>query len=495
VKPLAAKPAVPAPIAAAPPAKRARLEQGARETARKGVAAPGLRGPKPAAPRPAGPLHADLVPLGAAGSLPTPLRLDFERRLGIPLDGVRLHHGAAAAERAGEAGADALAIGDDLLFGAGRYRPDTPDGHDLLLHELAHVAQSRTGEAEGVALRDGPPRHGIGSTPPEGNFQRGEGAGPEEAHVLFDHDKADLDGGDMATLRRLGGEHKEAVTLDVYGYSSAEGDVDYNANLSAHRAMRVKAALEELLPPGSIVFAHAHGEIASFGRSPENRRAGISVRPEQPEMGPGMHLGPWARHRGLLGGRLELKLDPNLFGGPLGTGSGQTLFGGGQPGPTQSLDPKPYKLPGIGGTPPLSDPLADSILQTPLQPPFLRPLQRPAGIRAEDFDLGPIGLSAAERGLQLDPRLAESLQNDFIKQTDELVKLGISPGIAGWWVQKTLEKSAEYRLKLENPNYYDMLEKQDQIMGTKPKTLTIDLYDVPDYYRWTRKQIRKLRKE
>lgn len=56
---------------------------------------------------------------------------------------VRIHSDTAAARSAEAMGAVAYTVGDDIIFGAGQYRPDTAAGRALLAHELAHVRQNQ----------------------------------------------------------------------------------------------------------------------------------------------------------------------------------------------------------------------------------------------------------------------------------------------------------------------------------------------------------------
>src|SRR5262249_36454731 len=74
----------------------------------------------------------------------------FEPRLGRDCSGVRIHVDSAAAESARAVGAHAYAAGSHVVFGAGRYRPETDDGRRLLAHELAHVVQQSGGSAAGA---------------------------------------------------------------------------------------------------------------------------------------------------------------------------------------------------------------------------------------------------------------------------------------------------------------------------------------------------------
>ena len=78
---------------------------------------------------------------GGGEALSPAARSYFEPRLGHDLSAVRLHTGPEAAAAAGEVGARAFAVGTDIAFGAGQYRPESREGRRLLAHELAHTVQ------------------------------------------------------------------------------------------------------------------------------------------------------------------------------------------------------------------------------------------------------------------------------------------------------------------------------------------------------------------
>jgi hypothetical protein len=63
--------------------------------------------------------------------------------MGHELSGVRVHDDSAASESARVLRARAYAVGDDIVFGAGEYRPHIRSGERLLAHELAHVVHAR----------------------------------------------------------------------------------------------------------------------------------------------------------------------------------------------------------------------------------------------------------------------------------------------------------------------------------------------------------------
>jgi predicted lipid-binding transport protein (Tim44 family) len=60
---------------------------------------------------------------------------------GVDFGRVRIHTDSRAAESARTLNAIAYTIGDDIVFGAGQYAPETAYGQKVLAHELAHVVQ------------------------------------------------------------------------------------------------------------------------------------------------------------------------------------------------------------------------------------------------------------------------------------------------------------------------------------------------------------------
>ncbi|WP_198679190.1 eCIS core domain-containing protein [Thermomonospora amylolytica] len=117
----------------------------------------------------------------------------FESRFGRDFSSVRVHTDERAAESARSVGALAYTMGAHIVFGAGRYVPESHSGRRLLAHELAHVVQQRSG---GPALMRTPiftstmeichrvleSRHfhvSEGSIVVTANALRGEGDGPQ----------------------------------------------------------------------------------------------------------------------------------------------------------------------------------------------------------------------------------------------------------------------------------------------------------------------------
>lgn len=118
----------------------------------------------PAAP-PAGVDENVVDRLGTGVPLDMNTRGFFEQRLKTNLANVRVHIGPQAAREAEKLSAKAFTVGEHIAFAEGQYQPDTPEGRELLAHELAHVMQQQGGAARQV-MRGDADRPGTGATPP-----------------------------------------------------------------------------------------------------------------------------------------------------------------------------------------------------------------------------------------------------------------------------------------------------------------------------------------
>ena len=85
--------------------------------------------------------------IGSRGGTPLPeaVRVRMERAFGHDFSHVRIHTDGGAAQAADDLHAMAFAIGRDIYFGRGAWRPGTPAGDELLAHELTHVVQADEG--------------------------------------------------------------------------------------------------------------------------------------------------------------------------------------------------------------------------------------------------------------------------------------------------------------------------------------------------------------
>ena len=70
-------------------------------------------------------------------------RAFMEPRLGYDFGQVRVHADSLAADSARAVNAQAYTVGREMVFGTGRYAPNTSEGLRLIAHELMHVVQQR----------------------------------------------------------------------------------------------------------------------------------------------------------------------------------------------------------------------------------------------------------------------------------------------------------------------------------------------------------------
>ncbi|MEU9154408.1 DUF4157 domain-containing protein [Streptomyces sp. NPDC048417] len=82
---------------------------------------------------------------GAGQPLDPGLRRELEEQFGHDLGRVRLHTGRDAGQLTELLGADAVAVGQDILFREGAFKPGTDEGRRLLAHELQHTVQNPHG--------------------------------------------------------------------------------------------------------------------------------------------------------------------------------------------------------------------------------------------------------------------------------------------------------------------------------------------------------------
>ncbi|MBK9372140.1 MAG: DUF4157 domain-containing protein [Deltaproteobacteria bacterium] len=83
--------------------------------------------------------------LGGGRPLPPAILARVNAVFGADFSHVRLHQDAAAARMADAAQARAFTVGSEIWFNAGELDLGTPEGVDLLLHELTHVVQHDEG--------------------------------------------------------------------------------------------------------------------------------------------------------------------------------------------------------------------------------------------------------------------------------------------------------------------------------------------------------------
>ena len=85
-------------------------------------------------------------------------RTSMESHFDHDFSNVQVHTDAKAAESAQAVNAQAYTVGQDVVFGSGKYAPGTSEGKRLLAHELIHVLQQSNGlQGELTMNRPGDP--------------------------------------------------------------------------------------------------------------------------------------------------------------------------------------------------------------------------------------------------------------------------------------------------------------------------------------------------
>ena len=93
---------------------------------------------------------------GGGQPLAPSVRAFFEPRFGRDFSQVRVHTDGQAGESARAIHARAFTGGQDVVFGAGEYAPESREGQRLLAHELTHVVQQTGGTPSAPARKPGP---------------------------------------------------------------------------------------------------------------------------------------------------------------------------------------------------------------------------------------------------------------------------------------------------------------------------------------------------
>jgi hypothetical protein len=90
------------------------------------------------------PAHLSRLPVHGGQPLPADVRQRMESAFGQDFAQVRVHVGPHVRPT----GALAFTQGTNIHFAPGQYNPSTPQGRQMLAHELAHVVQQRTGRVQ-----------------------------------------------------------------------------------------------------------------------------------------------------------------------------------------------------------------------------------------------------------------------------------------------------------------------------------------------------------
>ncbi|MEW2568938.1 DUF4157 domain-containing protein [Streptomyces sp. NPDC047070] len=229
------------------PTQEARSEQAAEQRRRKR---------KERAARARAPEPKDIVS-GAGQPLDVGVRRELEEQLGHDLGRVRLHTGRDAGQLTELLGADAVAVGQDIFFREGAYRPGTADGRRLLAHELLHTVQNPDGLGALRAGRD----LGAVSLPQQAIEQEAESAAQDLVRPAAAQSAQPASSASSA----------EESAAEVAPGQATPGWLRY-ATVDADRRR-----MEEL-DPATLIDRLANGVLRSLRGDPEDRSGRVRLQ-------------------------------------------------------------------------------------------------------------------------------------------------------------------------------------------------------------------------
>ena len=217
-------------------------------------------------------------------------RCVMEGRFGHDFADVRVHTDQRAADAAHALRARAYTVGRDIVFGAGRYQPQSGAGQRLLAHELAHVVQQSRG---GNASRDAEARadraadqathgdfvatHELGGAPIALQAQPDDAAPAEtgfafppktfsgfklNSAALTSAHAAEIDNLAWSISLHLGMRKASKATIAIVGHTDRSGVGKLNQALGQKRSDAARQALVDALKKHGI-GEDQYGEIAS----------------------------------------------------------------------------------------------------------------------------------------------------------------------------------------------------------------------------------------
>ena len=202
----------------------------------------------------------------AGRPLPDAVAQRMSAALGHRFEGVRIHTDAAAGEAARDLGARAFALGADVFFAPGEYRPGTEAGEQTLAHELAHVKQHDEGQLDGL----------FG---PEMYISKPTDAAEQDADAQAEEAMATLGAVDEATAA-LGGTPDAAAVISGLQEPTASGPV---TDADADRRDATASLLRDLTRRLGLSLADIHVRVDEVARE-RTRAVGALGLMEQGEI-------------------------------------------------------------------------------------------------------------------------------------------------------------------------------------------------------------------
>lgn len=266
-------------------------------------------------------------------------RAFMEPRFGHDFSQVRVHADEKAGQSAKDVSALAYTVGPNIVFGPGRYQPDSAEGKKLIVHELSHTIQqgqglsgsvqktvdtvSADGEQEAklsaASALENKPLPGVHAQPVSmqrdaepGGLDLAESASPFMARAIgsvtidgFATDKSEISKSNEDKLRETSRHiivllrHYPGSMVRVTGHTDAVGKEGHNMELGEKRADTTRMALNTMGVPSDSIETDSKGETELLVRTdkpePMNRRVEVKFEPFVTPIGkivPELHLTP-----------------------------------------------------------------------------------------------------------------------------------------------------------------------------------------------------------
>src|SRR5215813_10381162 len=227
----------------------------------------------------------------------------------LPVDpsNVHIHTDVEAAAAAKSVNAKAFTVGNDIVFGAGQYRPKTHEGWKLIRHELAHVAQQR-----------GSPRGPVQRTPDEPEKSKGEKSATDFGTITMHFNGTELIvSGDNKEIFRFTAYSGRPVRITDEDAKNCGANQVTDSYLSDKRFVGIKD--HGPIPEGVYAFSPAAIERFTEEETSELLWAGIKGKKSVTMHGHPIHPGDWGS------GRVELH-PKKVLEGPCGSAKTRSEF-------------------------------------------------------------------------------------------------------------------------------------------------------------------------
>lgn len=197
----------------------------------------------PAVAHEAAPESVNRVLSSSGSQLDGSVRNDMEARFGHDFSRVRVHSDSAAEQSARDVNAEAYTVGNNIVFGAGKFAPSTQPGRHLLAHELTHVLQ-QSAASPGRVARQTPaaPQQLVPHVTPE-----------IEAGLVHELQRARIQAPPSTSIRQ-----ESIRTFAVAAIIRPDGSVTYESayfdkGSPEHAEPQLMAKIDTKIKPGDMV--------------------------------------------------------------------------------------------------------------------------------------------------------------------------------------------------------------------------------------------------